>query len=122
MSSITASPSFVRPVRSVGVARPAATTSVRLTRRGRVAVALMFLVVILAAMTALGSRTAATGEAGTPISTSTVTVYPGDTLWDIAATVAEPGEVKEMIYLIQDLNGMDSSELVAGQKLFVPTR
>jgi LysM repeat protein len=73
-------------------------------------------------MTALGSRTAATGEAGTPIATSTVTVYPGDTLWDIAATIAEPGEVKKMIYLIQDLNGMDSSELVAGQKLVVPTR
>lgn len=111
----------VRPTRraaSVPTARPE--TPVRLTRRGRVVVLLAFVGLAFAAFTVFGGHSAATGEAGEPVPTRTVVVAEGDTLWAIASTVAEPGEVREMIHQIQELNALPSAGLSEGQKLAVP--
>jgi hypothetical protein len=119
MSTIAVSPSITlrRPV--TRVARPAA---VRLTRRGRFVVTLLFLAVLLAAFTAFGARSAATGEAGDPVPTRTVTVGEGDTLWEIAGSVAGPGEVRSMVHRIQELNALSGSALDVGQEIAVPVR
>jgi hypothetical protein len=96
------------------------TPSVRLTRRGRLVLLALFLGMSFVLATMLGDHSVATGEAGRPVETRTVVVGEGDTLWAIAADVAEPGEVREMIHYIQELNALPGVSLQRGQKLAVP--
>jgi LysM repeat protein len=96
------------------------TPGVRLTRRGRLTLLLLFVGLAFALFTAFGGQSAATGEAGEPVETTTVVVGEGDTLWGIASEVAGPGEVREMIHYIQELNALPSASLMLGQELAVP--
>ena len=111
-----------RPVRpAVRAAAPApAAAPVRLTRRGRLVVTLLFVVALTVLATVFGATSAATGEAGTPVPTRTVVVQEGDTLWAIAGEVAAPGDVREMVHRIQELNALPGSGLTLGQELAVP--
>lgn len=93
---------------------------VRLTRRGRLAFLVLFVGLVFAVLTMFGGQSAATGEAGQPVETRTVVVGEGDTLWGIASEIAEPGEVREMIHYIQELNALPSAGLMRGQELAVP--
>jgi predicted Zn-dependent protease len=93
---------------------------VRLTRRGRVVVVLLFLGGLLAVLTAFSAHSAATREPGTPLHTRTVVVEQGDTLWDIAASAAKPGQVRAMVHEIEELNAMTGPGLTVGQKVAVP--
>jgi hypothetical protein len=97
--------------------RPA---SVRLTRRGRVLAVLLLLGILLAVLTVFGSHSAATGDAGVPVQTRTIEVGEGDTLWGIASEVAKPGEVREMVHQIEELNALSGSGLSVGQEIAVP--
>lgn len=113
-----------RAVRAVVTApapqvRPART--VRLTRRGRLTLTLTFLGLLLAAMVAVGGSwaTASLGG-GEPTPVRIVEVQPGDTLYGIASSVAEPGEVRAMVYRIQELNSLPTATIAEGQKLAVP--
>ena len=55
--------------------------------------------------------------------TRTVTVYSGDTMWDIASHWAEDDEdVRAVIYRICEANGLASTDLQPGQKILVPVR
>ncbi len=119
MSSIVVGPSFAAP--RVAVRRPAA-GPVRLTRRGRLVVTTLFLAALLVVLTVFGAHSAATGEAGVPVQTHTVTVGEGDTLWEIASRVAEPGQVREMVHQIEELNALPGPSLAQGQQIAVPTR
>ena len=94
---------------------------VRLTRRGRLVVFVLALVTVLAVGIALASGSVATGERGTPEPTRVVMVGAGDTLWAIAADIAEDGDIRGMIDRIEKLNALESGMVTAGQKLRVPT-
>jgi hypothetical protein len=94
--------------------------SVRLTRRGRVVAVLVFLGLALAAMTLMGGWATATLDGGTPEPVRVVEVAPGDTLYDIAADLAQPGEVRAMVHKIQELNSLPGASIEEGQKLAVP--
>ncbi len=99
------------------VARPA----VRLTRRGRIVVVVAALLVAFAIgvfVTAAGS--VATQQPGTPEPTRIVQVGSGDTLWDIAAGLADDGDVRAVMEQIKQLNALESADLQAGQRLVVP--
>ena len=96
--------------------------SVRLTRRGRLVVFLLALIAVLAVGVLLASGSVATGERGTAAPTRTVMVGSGDTLWDIAAEIADDGDVRGMVHQISRLNALDSSLVTAGQKLRVPVQ
>jgi LysM repeat protein len=128
MSSIAINPGFTgratgRPVR--GRVRPAAapaSSALRLTRRGRIVVTLLFLVLVMAVLTVFGTRSAATGSAGVPVQTRTVEIAQGDTLWGIASQVAAPGQTREMVLQIEELNALPGPALVEGQKIAVPVR
>jgi LysM repeat protein len=85
-----------------------------------VAVVLVFVALILSAFVALGARTAATPETGTPVQTVTVVVRPGDTLWQIAAAHSSSGDLRDAVRAIEQLNGLSDASIVAGQKLYVP--
>lgn len=111
MSTLTLSPSFT-PVR-----RPA---PVRLTRRGRLALLAICLLAALAVSIVVGGQSVATRDAGTPVPTRTVVVGAGDTLWEIAADVAAPGEVRSMVHRIEKLNALPGASLRVGQELAVP--
>ncbi|WP_244931583.1 LysM peptidoglycan-binding domain-containing protein [Nocardioides sp. W7] len=93
----------------------------RLTRRGRLVIFLLGLTLVLGIGLMLAAGSVATPEPGTAEPTTVVTVGTGETLWDIAAGAAEDGQVQEMIEHIERLNGLESTVLLAGQELRVPT-
>jgi LysM repeat protein len=95
---------------------------VRLTRRGRIVLTVLFVAALLAVFTAFGPHSAATGEAGTPVPTRTVQVGEGDTLWEIASQVAAPGKTREMVHQIEELNALPGPSLAEGQTIAVPVR
>lgn len=101
-------------------ARPAPVGPVRLTRRGRGLMTLVFLGIALGLMIAFGGWATATLTGGTPEPVRVVEVQSGQTLYDVAGEVAEPGHVREMVYRIQELNSLGSSTLTEGQKLAIP--
>lgn len=126
MSTMTLNPTrefaSVRELRP-STSRPAARTQqsgVRLTRRGRVVVFVAALLFVLVAGFFLGGGSVATQEAGTPAPTEIVMVEEGDTLWGIAAGIAEDGDVRSVMGEIERLNALDSSMVTLGQKLRVP--
>lgn len=101
-------------------ARPAArrqTSNLRMTRRGRVVVMVMALLVVLLP----GAwRAMATAEVEGP-TTVTVTVQPGDSLWAIASQIDPGADPRGLIAEIRALNGLSQSGLVPGQVLIVPS-
>ncbi|MGO4255673.1 LysM peptidoglycan-binding domain-containing protein [Marmoricola sp. RAF53] len=118
MSTLSISPAFVSgPAIAPRLAR---TSTVKLTRRGRIVVLLTFLACAFAVMVAFGGWATATHDSGTQESVRVVEVEPGDTLYDIAGRIAEPGKVREMVHHIQQLNSLPSAGLQVGQKIAVP--
>ncbi len=95
-------------------------TSVRLTRRGRLVVFVLSMLVVLALGLVWAAGSVATDEAGVPQPTTVVTVGTGDTLWGIASELADDGGTRAMINQIEELNALESGMLVAGQRLVVP--
>lgn len=88
---------------------------IRLTRRGRLA---LFLATLLAA-TALG--VALLGPAGAAPASRTVTVAPGQTLSEIAATELPGLSTDRAIVAIQVANRLTSAQVHSGQRLVVPS-
>lgn len=100
-------------------ARPAGRrqgSSLRMTRRGRLVVVAMALLVVLMP----GAwRAMATADVEGP-STVAVTVQPGDSLWGIASEIDPGADPRALIAQIRELNGLSQSGLVPGQVLVVP--
>ena len=93
--------------------------ALKLTRRGRV---LLVLALVLAAFVAF-SLSRIGPQAGTTYTgpaTSTVTVHPGETLWQIALSVAPGDDPRDTIHRIEQLNGLAGPVVQAGQRLVVP--
>jgi Tfp pilus assembly protein FimV len=68
----------------------------------------------------MGGRAVADGpERATEVVTHAV--QSGETLWQIAASVAAPGEdVRDVVLGLQELNGLADASLQAGQVLLLP--
>lgn len=115
MSTSTAVVTAVRTVPAAGP-RPRS-GQVRLTRRGRLVVFVLALVVALGLGLVIAAGSMATEE---PEPTRVVMVGTGDTLWGIAADLADDGDVRAMMTRIERLNALDSAVLDAGQRLRVP--
>lgn len=79
-----------------------------------------FLLALLVMLVGFSAQSAAVDEAVVPPPATTVVVEEGDTLWEIAAAVAEPGEAREMVYRIQELNALPGPAIFEGQELTVP--
>lgn len=94
--------------------------ALRLTRRGRLVVLALFVGLALAVSVMIGGQSTASGERGPSVPTRTVVVTGGDTLWAIAAEVAEPGGTRAMVDRIVELNALDGASLRVGQQLAVP--
>lgn len=122
-----------RPVSPTPVARPragrpavGARAPLRLTRRGRLTVTALVIVAVTAAvLTAIAAGGGSTFAVGSTTSATEplreVLVLPGETLWSIAGEVDPKADRRDVILEIRDLNGMQSSQVLAGQTLLVPT-
>lgn len=56
-----------------------------------------------------------------PAATSTHVVAPGDTLWALAASVADPGsDLRRVVATIEEMNGLNDAVLHPGQVLSLP--
>lgn len=95
---------------------------IRLTRRGRRVVALLALIPIVITFLLIGTRGAQASDASAQAMSATIVVKPGQSLWDVAAAINPNKDPRETIWVIQQLNGMTTSEVLAGQELTVPTR
>jgi len=89
----------------------------RLTRRGRIVVVLVTLMVVCLGFT-LGRASAGTATGG---AVHTVTVHPGDTLWSLASRTAPDRDPRLVVAKIQSLNGLHNSEVRTGQVLRLPS-
>ena len=94
---------------------PADAAPLRLTRRGRRAVALL-VAAFGALLVALALQSAPAAPASHP-APATVTVQPGDTLWSIAAAVAPQRDPRAEVDALQRLNHLSAVALVPGQVL-----
>jgi LysM repeat protein len=114
MATVTATRNYVHSQVHAG-------GELRLTRRGRLVFVLVFLIVLMGAVLALCGYSAATSERGAVEPTRTVVVEEGDTLWGIASELAGPGDVREVVHELQELNALSGPELVEGQRIAVPS-
>ena len=104
---------------------PGPSAPMSLTRRGRLVVSAIALVLlVVSAVLASGGGPATAGTAGTkgspPAVTERVTVAPGETLWAIAQREAPGVDPRETIARILDLNALESSAVQAGRVLELP--
>ncbi|MET3962784.1 Tfp pilus assembly protein FimV [Marmoricola sp. OAE513] len=118
MSTLTISPAFVPG--AAQTPRLTRNSTVRLTRRGRIVVLLAALAAAVVVMVSLSGWATASLDSGTQEPVRTVEVQPGDTLYAIAGEIAGPGEVRDMVHRIKELNSLSGSGLTVGQKLAVP--
>jgi LysM repeat protein len=57
-----------------------------------------------------------------PGSFITVTVAPGETVWNLANRVAAPGDVRALVSEIISVNNLSSVDIAAGQKVRIPLK
>ena len=126
-----ARPGVVVPFPLSRPARPAPTERppLRITRRGRLAVTIG-LALSLAAVSVVAASALVAAPPTTPAPPAgvggqelrQVVVTPGDTLWGIASSTGVAGEdVRDVIAEIRELNGLETSAVMVGQELVVPS-
>ncbi|MDR2722197.1 MAG: LysM peptidoglycan-binding domain-containing protein [Cellulomonadaceae bacterium] len=91
----------------------------RLTRRGRVVIGLF---AVFLASPALGFGASAVASQPTHgIEVTVHTVAPGQTLWQLASSIAEPGEdLRDVVWEIRQVNDLPSSQIHVGQTILLP--
>jgi hypothetical protein len=96
----------------------------RLTRRGRIVVAVMAALLVAGLSLAVAGAAQATGHftssrGGSPNLTRVV-VRPGQTLWSVAQNADPNADPRQIIQQIAQLNALTSETLAVGQRLWVP--
>ena len=100
----------------------------RLTRRGRVVligiplVLLAALLLLLAGFLNAPAKAADSAADLTLTPTVSVTVQSGESLWGIAAEVAPDRDARDVIADIVQLNNLSGGTVLPGQQLFVPVK
>jgi hypothetical protein len=107
--------------RTRGAASP---RPLRLTRRGRVVVAVLATLaaggLCVAGATAAQATSGASSSPGTAGGAERVVVQPGDTLWSIAKT-ADPGaDTQTIVQEMLQVNRLSGPGIAPGQRLWVP--
>jgi LysM domain len=93
----------------------------RLTVRGRIVGGLLG-AVVLSVVLGIGHLPAShAGDRPTTVPKgATVVVQPGETLWQIATRVAPGSDPRTTVHRIEELNGLPTATVSAGQRLYVP--
>ncbi|WP_298228630.1 LysM peptidoglycan-binding domain-containing protein [Gryllotalpicola sp.] len=108
----------------VGVREAVVRSRLRLTRRGRAVVAAVIVtpVIVTLAVLGLSGGNAAASTDPSNVSFQHVTVQQGESLWQIAETIAPDADPRVVITAIVDLNQLASATVFAGESLAVPTQ
>jgi hypothetical protein len=113
-----------RPARDQATRPETANPPLRLTRRGRVVVAVAAALVLAALSLVIASAAQATNH---PVSSGAaqqglaqVTVHPGQSLWSVAESADPAADTRVVIQQIIELNGLTGNVVFAGQRLWVP--
>ena len=100
-----------------------ATVPLRLTRRGRVVVAVAAALLLAALSLVIAASAQATSH---PVARAAqqnltqVTVRPGQSLWSVAESADPDADTRVVIQQIVELNGLTGAVVFAGQRLWVP--
>jgi LysM domain len=103
--------------------------TVRLTRRGRIVVAVMLTVaslsLVVLAWLAIAARAAQAADGGQPPGAvyqnlTSIVVHPGQTLWSIASQAEPRADPRVVMQQIIDLNALSGTSVEPGQRLWVP--
>ncbi|AUZ36565.1 peptidoglycan-binding protein [Arthrobacter sp. PGP41] len=106
--------------------RPAPLPPLRLTRRGRIVligIPLVLLAALLFSLAGFFNAPAKASESATDLATTptvAVTVQPGESLWGIAASVSPERDPRDVVADIVQLNNLPAGAVFPGQQLFVP--
>jgi hypothetical protein len=113
-----------RPARDQATRPETANPPLRLTRRGRVVVAVAAALVLAALSLIIASAAQATNH---PVSSraaeqglAQVTVHPGQSLWSVAESADPAADTRVVIQQIIELNGLTGNVVFTGQRLWVP--
>lgn len=102
----------------------ASTSRLRLTRRGRLVLGALAVILALTALTLGAMFSASQAQAATDATSHTTFEYivagPGDTLWSIAEQIAPNADPRVVIDDVKRLNQIDVSSLDVGQELAIP--
>ena len=101
---------------------PAVSHRLRLTRRGRIVLAVLAVLVVCGLFVAGASAAQASGPAsahGEPGTAERVVVQPGDTLWSIAQSAAPNADARTIVQEILQANRLTTANITAGQRLWV---
>ncbi|HET7312117.1 MAG TPA: LysM peptidoglycan-binding domain-containing protein [Mycobacteriales bacterium] len=94
---------------------------VRLTRRGRLAVVLSVLVLMVVGFSATGHVASQAASSTAVQHARTVTVQPGESLWAVAVRIAPHADPRLVVARIAQINHLPGAEVFAGQQLVVPS-
>jgi hypothetical protein len=117
---VAAPPRSARPT----PAAPPTTSPLRLTRRGRVVVAGLAVLLVSALSLLVAGAAQATSRAASASSAghnlAQVTVRPGQSLWSVAESADPAADTRLVIQRILQLNALHGDTVFAGEQLWVP--
>ena len=108
------------PVPARRVAGTVAPRRLRLTRRGRIVVAILAALAVCGLFVAGASAAQASGPAAAHGNATQVIVQPGDTLWSIAQSADPNADARAVVQQILQANRLTNPDIAAGQRLWVP--
>jgi hypothetical protein len=94
----------------------------RITRRGRVVLATVMTLPLVALSLFLAAPGALAESSGSPDAHEYVTVLAGDTLWTIAEELSPEDDPRDLVHEIMTLNQLTSAALTPGQEIAIPLR
>ena len=101
-------------------------SQLRLTPRGRslarLAVVSSLSILLIAGFSFFSGATAGSEESVSTTPYVKITVKPGETLWSIASNLSGSGDRRDLVDELIEVNRLKSPEVVAGQKIYIPTR
>jgi len=112
------------PAARSGRPRDTPVAPLRLTRRGRVVVALVVALLVTLVSLLLAGVAQATNDGPSPRAAREnlvqVIVRPGQSLWSVAESAVPDQDTRAVIQQIIDLNSLNGDTVFAGQQLWVP--
>jgi hypothetical protein len=108
--------------------RPVPLPPLRLTRRGKIVligIPLVLLAALLLSLAGFLNSPAKASDSAADLSvtpTVTITVQPGESLWAIAGSIDPGRDARDVVADIVQLNNLTAGTVQPGQQLFVPTR
>ena len=117
---VLSGPVVAAPGRTAGAVAP---HRLRLTRQGRIVLAVLAVIAVCGLFVAGASAAQASGRTaahGGPSTAGQVVVQSGDTLWSIAQGADPNADARTVVQEILQANRLTTASITAGQRLWVP--